>query len=343
MRTPPPTPAPRPRLPTSLGPTSPGRNKTRAAGATYFDDDGSPKPILTLLVDHGFNYVRLRTFVDPTQPAPNPDGGTFAPYSTDGFGDLAHTIVFGQQIKEAGLGFLLDFHYSDYWADPAKQIKPAAWADDDAGDLATSLADYTKDAIARLVAGGARPDMVQIGNDITPGIELSPGLPVGSTSNWPELAALLRAAISAVHAVDPTILIALHLDRCADAPASTAFIQNAMANGVSFDVFGQSCYVAYEGKPSGWQTVFGTLAGTFPNLKFMAAEYNADPADGTELRAINDILFGLPDHRGVGTFIWEPTRSGAWGPGLFTVSGQKYSTVPSSIDQYDRMKSAYGL
>jgi arabinogalactan endo-1,4-beta-galactosidase len=108
-------------------------------GATYYDDDGTQKPILQLLADHGFNYIRLRTFVDPTQPAPNPAGGTFAPYSPQGYANLAHTITFGQQIKQAGMGFLLDFHYSDYWADPGKQIKPSAWVSDDVTQMATDL------------------------------------------------------------------------------------------------------------------------------------------------------------------------------------------------------------
>jgi arabinogalactan endo-1,4-beta-galactosidase len=316
------------------------------AGGATFADKGVTVPIVQLLKNHGFNYIRLRTFVDPTQPAPNPAGGTFAPYSLQGFADLTHTVAFGQEIKAAGMGFLLDFHYSDTWADPGKQIKPAAWANDDLPTLTTALHDYTLNAIQRLVAAGARPDMVQVGNEITPGMELTPGTAFGPTSNWKQLAQLLNAGIGAIRQVDPTISIMLHIDKGGDLNTSVTYINNAIANGVTFDVFGESCYVAFQGQPSGWQTTFNGLAAKFPNLKFVMAEYNSDPANQTdaELRQANDIVFNLPNHRGLGTFFWEPTRHvNANNPGIFTVKGNVYTPISACIDQYDQMKAAYGL
>jgi arabinogalactan endo-1,4-beta-galactosidase len=313
-----------------------------ASGATFYDVDGGAKPILRLLQDHGFNWVRLRTFVDPTQPAPNPEGGTFPPYSPDGFANLGYTIIFGQQIKAAGMGFLLNFHCSDYWADPGKQIKPATWANDDLTAMAAHLQGYTHDAVAALINAGARPDMVQIGNSITPGFELSPGTPVGSASSWSALGTLLQAGIAGVRAADPSIQIMLHIDRCADAATSIAWIQDALANGVSFDVFGESCYVVYQGKPSGWPPTFSALAAAFPNLKLVVAEYNADPSDETEITAANTMLSALPNRQGLGSFIWEPTHSGAWGPGLFTQQGNRYSVVPARIEQFDQMRQTFG-
>lgn len=314
-----------------------------ANGAKYYDDDGTQKDILALLKAHGFNTIRLRTFVDPTQSAPNPTGGTYSPYSTQGYGDITHVVAYAKLVKAAGLGLLLDFHYSDYWADPGKQIKPAAWAADDLTAFTTALSSYTQDAITQLVAAGARPDIVQVGNEITPGMDLTPGTALGPTSNWKQLAQLLTAGIDAIHAVDPSIQIMLHIDRGGDLATSTTWITNAMSNGVKFDVFGESCYVAYQGQPSGWQNTFTQLAAKFPTLKFVMAEYNADTSNSTELRQANDIIFNLPNHQGLGTFFWEPTESGAWGPGLFTTSGNKVSTIPASIDQYDQMKTAYGL
>jgi len=313
-----------------------------ANGATYVDDDRMAKDLLQLIAGHGFNYVRLRTFVDPTQPAPAPDGGTFAPYSSQGFGDLAHTVAYAKAVKAAGLGFLLDFHYSDYWADPGKQIKPAAWVADDLPALAADLQAYTTNAITALVAAGARPDLVQPGNDITPGIELTPGTPLGPSSSWPALGQLLKAAVAGVHAVDPTIGIMLHIDRCADATASAAWIESAIAQGVSFDVFGESCFVAYQGSSDAWAATFTALATQFPALKLAIAQYAGDPSDGAVIRRANDMIFGLPNHQGFGTFFWEPTHSGAWGSGLFTSSGTVYATVPGSIDQFDAMRAAYG-
>jgi arabinogalactan endo-1,4-beta-galactosidase len=319
----------------------------QAYGASYADNDAAA-PILQILKSHGFNYIRLRTFVDPTQPAPNPQGGTFPAYSPDGFGDLAHTVTFGQEIKAAGLGFLLDFHYSDTWADPGKQIKPAAWVNDDLPAAVTHLHDYTLANIQTLVAAGARPDMVQIGNEITPGILLTPGTPLGpSTSDgWPQLAQLLNAGIAAVHEVDPTIAIMLHLDRGADLPSSIAFIDNALANGVVFDAFGESCYVAYQGPPSVCQATFNGLVARYPTMKLVMAEYNADPTDqmDTEIRQVNDVVFGLPNQQGLGTFFWEPTRNiNASSRGIFMANGNVYSPIPACIVQYDQMKADYGL
>jgi arabinogalactan endo-1,4-beta-galactosidase len=306
-------------------------------GATY--SDGSNSGILQVLQAHGFNYVRLRTFVDPKAA----DG--YDP--TDGFGDLAHTISFGKRIKAAGMGLLVDFHYSDNWADPGKQCVPVAWqklASIDA--LAGAVGDYTRDAITQLMAGGARPDMVQIGNEITPGMLIhrcnQDGQPMGnnpvtgSISNWANLGALLKSASEAVKSVDPTIQVMIHIDRGDDLTASRQYIENATKQAVMFDVFGESCYTAYQGPPSGWKSTFTQLAAMFPKLKFVIAEY------GPEQRAANDLIYGLANRAGLGTFNWEPTRSGDWNQGhvLFSTSGNKH-TATADLQLYDAMKSAY--
>ena len=308
-----------------------------AGGATY--SDGARKEILQLLKDHGFNYVRLRTFVDPRAV----DGYD----KQNGFGDLAHTIAFGKRIKAQGMGFFLDFHYSDNWADPGKQCVPVAWQGlTSIGALATAVHDYTLDAVQQLVAAGARPDMVQIGNEITPGMLIhrcdSGGLPTGqnpvtgSIANWTNLGALLKAGVQGVRDVDAGIKIMLHIDRGGTFNTSRDFITNATAAGVSFDVFGESCYTAYQGQPSAWMSTFTQLAAMFPNLKFVIAEY------GPEQRAANDIMFNLPNQQGLGTFNWEPTHAGDWNTGhaLFSVSGKAYTST-ADLGLYDLMKTAY--
>ncbi|HEY4013184.1 MAG TPA: glycosyl hydrolase 53 family protein [Polyangiaceae bacterium] len=321
-----------------------------AGGATYVDTDGTTKPIIQLLKSHGFNYIRMRTFVDPTQPAPDPAGGAaFAPYSTQGFGDITHTVAYGQQIKAAGMGFLLDFHYSDTWADPGKQIKPAAWVPDTLAQAVQDLHDYTLADIQALVAAGARPDMVQIGNEITPGMLLTPGTALGSISTWPQLAQLLNAGIQAVHEVDPTIKIMLHLDRGGDVTSSRTFINNALANNVAFDVFGESCYVAFQGGPATCSTVLQSLVGSFPNIKFVIAEYNSDTTTqcDNELTQANTVVFALNTLHagsGLGAFSWEPTRDiNAQNLGMFTVNRNVYTPITACITQYDAMKVTFGL
>jgi len=321
-------------------------------GATY--SDGTKRDIFELLKSHGFNYIRLRTFVDPKAA----DGYD----KQNGYGDLAHTIAFGKRIKAAGLGFLLDFHYSDNWADPGKQCVPVAWQKHKTlGELAGALQAYTTDAITRLITGGARPDMVQIGNEITPGMLLhvcdSGGQPTGSNqvtgsiSNWTNLGTLLKAGVKGVKDVDAGIQIMLHIDRGGDkggytggaASASASFIANAQKQGVEFDVFGNSCYQAYQGDPnstantkSGWAQTFAALAKQFPKLRFVAAEY------GPMQREINDVVFALPGVQGAGTFNWEPTQPGDWNTGhvLFSASGNNF-TATADLSLYDSMKTAY--
>jgi arabinogalactan endo-1,4-beta-galactosidase len=308
-----------------------------ARGATY--SDGAKKDIFQLLKDHGFNYIRLRTFVDPKAA----DGYD----QTGGYGDLTHTIAFGKRIKQAGMGLLVDFHYSDNWADPGKQCVPVAWQSlTTIGALATAVHDYTKDAITQLIAGGARPDMVQVGNETTPGMLLhrcdSGGQPTGSNpvtgsvSNWTNLGQLMKAGSNGVKEVDPSILVMLHIDKGGTFNTSRDYISNAKAQGVVFDVFGESCYTAYQGQPSTWQSNFTQLASMFPTLKFVAAEY------GPEQRAANDVLFNLANQQGIGTFNWEPTHAGAWNTGhvLFNASGNTY-TATADLALYDQMKTAY--
>lgn len=337
---------------------SAARAPTFLLGADVSDQEPAPDAVraelLAVMKAHGFNAIRLRTFVDPRAS----DGYDQA----DGYGDLAHTLAFAKQIKAAGMQLLIDFHYSDNWADPGKQCVPVAWQSRATiAELASALHDYTRDAIMQLMAAGARPDMVQIGNEITPGMLLHrcdrAGQPTGnnpvsgSTANWKNLGALLQAGVSAVREVDASIAIALHIDRGGDKPsdrqgaaleASTAWFTNA-SSYVSVDVFALSCYQKYQGDPAdasktkaGWNATFSGLAAKFPKLRLLAAEY------GPLQREINDVVYGLSGERGAGTFNWEPTTRGDWNTGhdLLRRSGDTYQPQPD-LQLYDRMKQDY--
>jgi arabinogalactan endo-1,4-beta-galactosidase len=308
--------------------------------------DSTRASLLTLMKSHGFNYIRLRTFVDPKAS----DGYD----KQNGYADLAHTVAFGKQIKDAGMGLLVDFHYSDNWADPGKQCVPVAWQSlATIDELATAVHDYTKDAIEKLVAGGARPDMVQVGNETTPGMLLhrcdSGGQPTGnnpvtgSTSNWTNLGKLLKAGATAVGEIDPAIIVSLHIDRGDEFSTSKSYIDNARKQGVPFTAFGESCYQRYQGDPNsttntknGWTSTFTQLASTYPDIQFFAAEY------GPMQREINDVLYALPNGQGIGTFNWEPTTQGDWNTGhdLLRRTGTTYTAQPD-LALYDTMKTAY--
>jgi arabinogalactan endo-1,4-beta-galactosidase len=313
-------------------------------GADVTDQEPQPdatrENLLTIMKAHGFNAVRLRTFVDPKAS----DGYD----QQNGYDDITHTVAFGKQIKDAGMALLVDFHYSDNWADPGKQCVPVAWQSiATIADLATAVHDYTKDAITKLIAGGARPDMVQVGNETTPGMLIhrcdSAGHPTGEnpitgkTSNWTNLGALFKAGVQGVRDVDPTIVVALHIDRGDDLAASKSYITNAQNQGVHIDAFGESCYTSYQGPPSGWKDTFQGLATAFPSIKLFVAEY------GPDQRTANDAVYNLAGDQGIGSFNWEPTTQGDWnatGHDLLRRSGSTYTAQPD-LALYDQMKTDY--
>ncbi|MBN2036829.1 MAG: glycosyl hydrolase 53 family protein, partial [Chitinispirillaceae bacterium] len=264
--------------------------------------------------------------------------------------------------KAAGMHFLVDFHYSDNWADPGKQCVPIAWQKyTTIKELAEAVYDYTKDAITQLIAGDARPDMVQIGNETAPGMLIhrcdSRGEPTGtnpvngSTSNWANLGALLKAGVDAVNEVDSTIMTSFHIAKGGDHTDGKSALStsvNWLTNALKYtkvDAFGESCYATYQGDKNSashskeiWQTTEGGLAEKFPDIKIFAAEI------GGFIREINDVIYNLPNEQGIGTYFWEATMSSSsWNTGaLVTQSGTTY--VPTSqLALYDQMYKDYGL
>ncbi len=252
-----------------------------------FSENGVEKDAIQSLKDHGFNYVRLRIFNDPAT-----DSG-YSPGK--GFCDLPHTLQMAKRVKAAGMKLLLDFHYSDYWADPGKQYKPAAWKHLDFIQLKQALYDYTKQVMAALKNQGTPPDMVQVGNEINHGIVW----PEGNISSVDNLAQLLSAGIAAVKSVDPTIVIMLHVALGGQNDESVFFIDNILARGVHFDVIGLSYYPKWH----------GTLDDLRDNLNDLLRRYGKDlivVEYSQRKEEVNKIVFDLPNGKGKGTCIWEP-------------------------------------
>ncbi|MES2891277.1 MAG: beta-galactosidase GalA [Bacteroidota bacterium] len=252
-----------------------------------FSDKGVEKDAIQILKDHGFNYVRLRLFNDPSR-----DSG-YSPKK--GFCDLANTKKMAKRVKDAGMKLLLDFHYSDTWADPGKQYKPAAWRGENFSQLKKSVYEFTKQVMQELKDQGTIPDMVQVGNEINHGIIW----PEGSVSNLDSLAHLLNAGTAAVKAVDPRIVMMLHVALGGQHDESAFFIDNMVKRGVHFDVIGESYYPKWH----------GTLGDLESNLQKLATRYDKDvivveySARKTE---VNKIAFEVAGGRGKGTCIWEP-------------------------------------
>jgi beta-galactosidase len=255
-----------------------------------FSDKGMGKDPILILKDHGFNYVRLRIFNDPAR-----DSG-YSPGK--GFCDLQHTLQMAKRVKAAGMKLLLDFHYSDTWADPGKQYKPAAWRNLSFMDMKKALFDYTVGVVSALKKQGTTPDMVQVGNEINHGLVW----PEGSIIHPDSMAQLLSAGVDGVKSVDPSIVIMLHIALGGQHDEAVFFLDQVMERKVPFDVIGLSYYPQWHGTVQDLQDNMNKLVKRY-GKSVIVAEYSARKEE------VNKVAFELPGQQGKGTFIWEPLNT----------------------------------
>lgn len=198
----------------------------------------------TLLRARGLNCVRLRLFTSSSAQA-QADPYTFG-------NNLEYTVPLAVRVKQAGFKLLLNFHYSDTWADPGKQTKPAAWNNLSFPDLEREMVRYNSNSLAAFIAAGARPDFVQVGNEIISGM-LWPDGRVGGAydtpAQWSQLARLIQSAVRGIRdaAGDSPPEIILHLDRGGDWPGTQWFFDRLRQQSVEFDGIGQSYYPFWHG------------------------------------------------------------------------------------------------
>ncbi|MBO4830544.1 MAG: glycosyl hydrolase 53 family protein [Fibrobacter sp.] len=316
------------------------RNNTK-----FYDVDGKESDIFTILKNHGFNSIRLRTFVSPKAKYGYAASG--CGHDSEAYGDKDHVVAFAKKVRAAGMGLLVDIHYSDVWADPGKQIIPERWRGvNNANAMADSVYAYTKDLMLALKNAGATPDMVQIGNETTPGILIhkpnsntdcwgngvdkaatSVNGDMGTAAGKANAAKYFNAGIKAVKEVSPTTKTVLHIERIRKEETVKWWM------GVIFDdykipadVMGFSAYTAYgDGTPDKWKNLFNTITTKYSKLEFIVAEYNGGDSDNHynfDKSRQKTREFVREMNRWIGSFFWEPTIGGAWGPGLFDWRGK---------------------
>lgn len=216
-----------------------------------FTHEAVAQDALAFMAAQGVNFVRLRLWVDPA----------------DGASGLAEVLGMAQRAKALDLGLLLDFHFSDTWADPANQTKPAAWAELTFAELETAVTDHTRTAIAALHAQGTPPDVIQLGNEIANGFLWPDGrLGTGIEDNWPQFAALLNAARTGVaqsFASADQIPIMIHIETGGDLGRSRWFFDNLTAQNVPFDQIGLSFYPWWHGSLLDLQTNMNGLVSRY--------------------------------------------------------------------------------
>jgi arabinogalactan endo-1,4-beta-galactosidase len=205
-----------------------------ACGAKYYDK-GEEKDLLEILKSYGVNSVRLRLWNDPY-------GEDGTPYGA-GTNDMEKTVIMAKRAKAAGMGMLFDLHYSDFWADPGKQIVPKAWKGLNEEQLEQAVYDFTKESMERLVAEGVAPTMVQVGNELTNGLLW----PTGKKPNFDNIARYVNAGIRGVRAVDKDVPIMIHLDNGGFNEMYVEWFDNFIKRGEDFQVIGMSYYPFWHG------------------------------------------------------------------------------------------------
>ncbi len=241
-----------------------------SSGVTYYDYDGNAldeEGFFTFLGDCGVNCVRIRVWNDPYDSDGNGYGG--------GNNDLEAAITMGQYATAAGLGVMIDFHFSDFWADPSKQDAPKAWADMSATEVADAIYSYTTESVTALLDAGVNLTIVQIGNETN-------GAFCGST-DWDVMGTYFAAGCNAVRDVDSSIEIALHFANPETSNRYTDYASKLESYGVDYDIFASSYYPYWHGTIYNLKSVLAKIASGY-GKKVMVAEtsyvYTYEDGDG---------------------------------------------------------------
>ncbi len=231
-----------------------------ASGVKYYDFDGTEKDVYEILAANGINYIRVRVWNDPFNDSGMGYGG--------GNCDIENAIAIGKRATQYGMKLLVNFHYSDFWADPGKQMVPKAWRGMDIDTKTEALYQYTKDCLQKLMDAGVDVGMVQIGNETN-------GAMCGENSSalggWKKIMQLMSAGSRAVREVCPNALVAVHFANPEKADSYKSYAKNLEYYGVDYDVFASSYYPFWHGTLDNLSEVLSGIATTY-NKKVMVAE-----------------------------------------------------------------------
>ena len=293
------------------------------SGVVFRDAAGEPADLFAVLADNGVNSVRIRVWNDPYDASGRGYGG--------GTVDVDRAVRIGQRATAAGLDVLVDFHYSDFWADPARQLAPKAWEGLSDADTVTALHDFTADALQRFEDAGVDVRMVQVGNETNNAIagHTRPGREIDA-----QFAALVSAGSAAVREVLPDALVAVHFTNPETPGRYATYAAGLDAFDVDYDVFASSYYPYWHGAIDNLTAVLSEVATTYGKQVIVAETswaHTLEDGDGYpnvigaggitgqypvsvqgqawELRDVIAAVAAVGD-AGIGVYYWEP----AWLP-----------------------------
>ena len=270
-----------------------------SAGKKFYNSSGTETECMALLKSSGMNTIRLRVWVNPSP----------------GWNNTADVVTKAVRAKNLGLRIMIDFHYSDTWADPGNQTKPAAWVGQDINALKTSLATHTTAVLTALKNNNVSPEWVQVGNETSDGMLWPEGKASVNMSNF---AQLVNAGYDAVKTVFPSAKVIVHISNGYDNSLFRWIFDGLTSNGARFDVIGMSLYPTVVN----WSS-YNTQC--LANMNDMVSRYNKEvmmvetgmPWDSPD--ACNSFLKDLiskmktvQSGKGLGVLYWEPEAYNGW-------------------------------
>ena len=276
----------------------------------HYQDETRQGDLLTLMRERGLNLVRLRLWVDPRSAKGEPFGG--------GNNDLEKVIALAQRSRSLNLPWLLDLHYSDFWADPGKQTKPAAWQSYTFDQLMSNVWWHTYNSLVALKNAGITPKWVQVGNETNNGMLWEEGR---ASVNMKNFAWLINSGYDAVKAVNSSTKVIVHLANCENNSLYRWMFDGLKNNGAKWDVIGASLYPTQSGNGD-WFTLDNLC---YDNLFDMVTRYGKevmivevgmpwdDPKNSYDTIAdlLNKMTW-IPDSKGLGVLYWEPQSYKNW-------------------------------
>lgn len=270
-----------------------------SSGKKFYNSVGTETECMRLLKSLGMNSIRLRVWVNPT----------------DGWCNTADLLVKALRAKNLGMRIMIDFHYSDTWADPSKQTKPAAWTSLSFTDLKTAVSTHTTDVLTTLKNNGITPQWVQVGNETGNGMLWEDGK---ASTNMANYAALNNAGYDAVKAVFPTAKVIVHIQNGNDNSLFRWIFDGLKNNGGKWDVIGMSLYPS----TSDWSTYNSQCLANMNDMvsryskEVMIVECGMSWDSPTVCKSfLTDLIAKtktVTNGKGLGVFYWEPESYGNW-------------------------------
>jgi arabinogalactan endo-1,4-beta-galactosidase len=270
-----------------------------SSGRKFYNSAGTEQDCIQILKALGMNTIRLRVWVDPL----------------NGWNGQNDVIAKAVRAKNLGMKVMIDFHYSDSWADPGQQTKPAAWSSLDFASLKQSLISHTSTVLNGLKSAGVTPAWVQVGNETNDGMLWPDGK---ASTNMANFAQLVNAGYTAVKSVDPSIKVIVHISNGWDNSLFRWIFDGLKNNGAQWDVVGMSLYPS----STNWSTLNSQC---LTNMNDMVSRYNKEVMvvevgmSWDQAAACNSFLSDLitkvksvPNGKGIGVLYWEPESYNNW-------------------------------